>query len=162
MAVLLLAFGIVGAGHSVQPPTGAAPCDTAAVIRWALEQLGEHQVQVRLIPPAVMEAEIGAANVYGYAEPELLTFSTGIRCRYLAATVAHEVAHVWQYRATGAGDLYAAMGHDHVEIVADCVAVSTGWEDYRPYLAARQREIGQVGCTAAEVTAAADLYRWAR
>ncbi|UMP05575.1 hypothetical protein [Amycolatopsis sp. EV170708-02-1] len=78
----------------------------------------EHQVQVRLISPAAMEAEIGAANVYGYSEPELLTFSTGIQCRYPAATVAHEVAHVWQFRATSAGDLYAAVGHDHAEIVA--------------------------------------------
>ncbi|MGW4129514.1 hypothetical protein [Amycolatopsis japonica] len=132
------------------------------MVRWALEQLGEHQVRVRLVSPAAMEGEIGAPNVYGYAEPELLTFSTGIQCRYLAATVAHEVAHVWQFRATGAGDLYAALSHDHAEIVADCVAVSTGWHDYRPYLTARQLEIGQVGCTDAEQTAAAELRRWAR
>ncbi|MEV6908039.1 hypothetical protein [Amycolatopsis sp. NPDC051071] len=140
----------------------ATNCDAPSVIRWSLDQLGEHRVRVRLISPSVMEAETGTADVYGYAEPELLTFSTGIRCRYLAATVAHEVAHVWQYRATGASDLYAALGHDHAEIVADCTAMSTGWMDYRPYLTARQREIGQVGCTGAELTVAAELRRWAR
>lgn len=159
---LVFSAGLLVGSHQAPANAAAPPCDTAAVVRWALDQLGEYKVDTRIISPADMVAETGAANNYGYAEPELLVFSSAAQCRYLAATVAHEVAHVWQYRASGARDLYSALGHDYVEIIADCIASSTGWEDYQPYLTTRLKEIGQAGCTTAETAAATALHQWAR
>lgn len=165
LAALVAVAGLLGATQPTPHAVAAPACDVAAVARQALAELGEHATTVQVISPDKMADETGARTTAGYADPDALTFNSAMPCRYVASTTAHEVAHVWQYRATGTRDgnaLYARLGHDVTEIVADCAAVLTGWDDYSPYLAARQKTTGQVGCSGPELVAAFSLRGWTR
>jgi hypothetical protein len=135
----------------------AVDCDRAALVADAARNLGEHQASLRLVGPAEMEELSGDATNYGVADTETVAFLTTMECRYVAATVAHELTHVWQARSIGEGDIYAAFGHDHAEAVADCGAALTGWEDYAPYLTKRG-----YGCTGQELQEAKQFRGWAK
>lgn len=137
-------------------------CDKGSMVRAALAALGEHVVHVRIVTPARMAAEIGDSRMYGYAVAESLTFNSAMQCRYVASTAAHEVAHIWQGRSLPSRDAYQVLGRDATEIQADCAAVLTGWDDYRPYLTQRQQRTGQIGCTDSELASARALRIWAR
>lgn len=131
--------------------TASADCDRAALVAQAAQELGEHRAWLRLVGPSEMEELSGDASNYGVAEPETVAFSTLMECRYVKSTVAHELTHVWQFRS---GD------EDYTpedEIIADCGAVLTGWEDYSPYLTKRG-----YGCTPAELQQARQLRGWAK
>lgn len=148
-ALLTLACTTVPA----QAVTGVAivDCDRAALISEAASALGEHRAYLRLVGPAEMAELSGDATVYGLADTETVAFSTLMECRYVKATVAHELTHVWQFRS---GD---AEYTTEDEIVADCGSVLTGWEDYYPYLTKRG-----FGCTPQEVQQARQLRGWAK
>lgn len=155
-ALLTLACTAVPAqavtGHS------AADCDRAALVADAAQELGEHRAYLRLVGPAEMEELTGNASNYGAAEPETVAFLSTMDCRYVKSTVAHELTHVWQFRAIGDRDnLYSEYGHDRAEVLADCGSALTGWEDYYPYLTARG-----YGCTPGELQQARQLRGWAK
>lgn len=165
LAIAAAALGVLGAARPAPHAVAAPACDVAAVARQALDDLGEHVAHLEVISPDRMAVEVGDRTTGGYADPDQVTLNSTLPCRFVATATAHEVAHVWQYRATGTSDggaLYDRLGHDPAEVLADCTALLTGWETYSPYLAARQKATGQVGCTGRELAAAAELRGWAR
>lgn len=143
-------------------------CDTETAAREAVARLGETHTTVVALPQA--QLDLVSPGTAGYPQ----TFSDGsarivltantrtLPCVYVWAVTAHELAHVWQYRATDNADLYTVFGRERTEIVADCVAVLTGWHDYRPYLTERATDGGPADCTAAELAEAKQLQGWAR
>jgi hypothetical protein len=144
-------------------------CDLRATAGQALARLGERRVIVAVWSQTEVDVVVPAGSA-AFAEPTadgggrvILSNEPGqVPCRYAWATVAHEMAHVWQYRACRCSDVYAAYGTVRAEILADCAAALTGWPDYRPYLTDRQHRTGQVGCTTAELATAAGLRVWSR
>jgi hypothetical protein len=162
VAALLVAALILTMFNPAQSAATAAPavpsmptCDRPAVIEATMQQLGEHETAFAVITPEQAKAIDPDAGAYATATATV--YSTALPCRYLPAVVAHEVAHVWEARKYGSMARAERAYGVELEPIADCAAVATGWEFYRPYLTARG-----YGCTDYERQAAAELRRWAR
>ncbi|MEU8636809.1 hypothetical protein AB0C38_31950 [Amycolatopsis sp. NPDC048633] len=121
--------------RDIDGATGAR-CELDTSIRTALERL--HEPGLRYTVESGMDAG-------GYAEPEHIVISDAWSgwCSLVWAVVAHEVAHVRQFRDARPLSDYEA------EIGADCAALRTGWltEQQSPYLAERHAHGGPAGCT---------------
>ncbi len=124
--------------------TAGARCDRTTAGHEALQRLHEPAVDLRVRSPARMPDDAA-----GTASRERVTISAALPCSMVWGVVAHETAHVRQFRLTGEAD----------ELGADCAASRTGWlrADQWPYLAQRRAHGGPVGCTAAEQLTAARL-----
>ncbi|MEV6648042.1 hypothetical protein [Amycolatopsis sp. NPDC051371] len=174
----LRAVGALAAGPAPSPSRPAAAawtpvrdldgaagarCDTAEAADAALTRLGEYRVAVVVVGQPEIDAVVPMGSA-AYAEPTpdgdgqivLSNLPGQVPCRYAWATVAHELAHVWQFRS---GDTDYTPED---EIVADCAGALTGWPDYAPYLTARHAHGGPVGCSSGELAEARQLRRWAR
>lgn len=155
LVATLAASLLVASGPAASAAAVKATCDQPAVIETAMARLGEHETAFAVITPEQAKAIDPDAGAYATATATV--YSTALPCRYLPAVVAHELAHVWQARKYGSMARAERAYGVELEPVADCAAVATGWEFYRPYLAARG-----YGCTDYERQAAAELRRWAR
>ena len=151
MKTLTLILAILA---SILVPTAAAAaptggCQVKELASEALSSLQETRTEVRVVTRAQMDQ--GSEGVAAYADVDLIVFADDLPCRYVKATTAHEVAHVWQLRS---GDEDYTVDDEYV---ADCVASTTGWEDYAPYLTQRG-----YACTDAELATASALKGWAK
>ncbi|QRP48022.1 hypothetical protein [Amycolatopsis sp. FDAARGOS 1241] len=156
MLTLAALVGFAAPVSSAGQPAAAPTCDRLAVVAATMAKLGEQASSFTIVTPAQMKAQ-GPERAAAYATETAVVYSDGIPCRYLPAVVAHELAHVWQARKYGTMARAERAYGAELEPVADCVAVATGWEFYRPYLEARG-----YGCTEYERAATSGLRRWAR
>lgn len=151
MKTLTLALAVLA---SVLIPTSAAAaptggCQVKELASEALSALQETRTEVRVVTRSQMDRDSKGAAAY--ADVDLIVFADDLPCKYVMATTAHEVAHVWQFRS---GDQDYTQDDEYV---ADCVASTTGWPDYAPYLTQRGYT-----CTDAELATASDLKGWAK
>lgn len=151
MKTLILALAVL-ATVLMPPAAAAAPtggCQVAELASGALTALGETRTEVQVVTRSQMELDTPGAAAY--ADHDRIVIADDLACRWIKATIAHEVAHVWQFRS--GDEIYTQQD----EYDADCVAASTGWDDYAPYLTQRG-----YSCTDQENATADTLKGWAR